>query len=495
MWLPQPWVIRFKNGILAPNLAHPRLDVLSIGPWPAGWLRMARLSLLVLVDLAALLISASIAYLSWGYIVAKHPFWIYADFVPLLLLFPLGYAAAGLYPGFGVGAVESVRRFSYCTSLCFLLLAGTCFVLRLPPEVSRMAFAITWASSLATVPLLRFLMLSLFVRFDWWGEPVVLVGRREWLCWVIQSLRSARSLGYRPVGLLVLDAAERIPEIEGVPVLGGPEFSAYVRSVGVRVALAGPEGTPHLSKLQQHFEHVVLIRVFKDLPIERVRICNLGEALGIEFTNNLLVWRNQFVKRVMDLVLGTVCLGLSLPVIAAGALLVKLKSKGPIFFCQEREGLGGRLIRVWKIRTMYPDAEHRLHKLLETDPELQRQWREHFKLAEDPRIIEGVGHCLRRFSVDELPQIWNVIKGEMSLVGPRPFPDYHLREFTGTFREFRQRVRPGLTGMWQVMVRSAGTVDDQQAYDTYYIRNWSIWLDLYILARTCLAVLQGRGAS
>jgi lipopolysaccharide/colanic/teichoic acid biosynthesis glycosyltransferase len=101
---------------------------------------------------------------------------------------------------------------------------------------------------------------------------------------------------------------------------------------------------------------------------------------------------------------------------------------------------------------------------------------------------------LRRFSIDELPQLWKVVTGEMSLVGPRPFPDYHLAGFTPAFRELRQRVRPGITGWWQISTRSEGNTDDQEALDTYYIRNWSVWFDFYVLGRTLLTVISGRGA-
>jgi lipopolysaccharide/colanic/teichoic acid biosynthesis glycosyltransferase len=143
---------------------------------------------------------------------------------------------------------------------------------------------------------------------------------------------------------------------------------------------------------------------------------------------------------------------------------------------------------------MVPGAEAKLEGALARDPALRSEWRERKKLKADPRLVPGAGRLLRRFSLDELPQLWNVLRGDMSLVGPRPFPDYHLAEFPEPFRELRRRVRPGITGLWQVTVRSEGSLDRQQSLDAYYIRNWSVWLDVYILARTVGAVLTGRGA-
>jgi lipopolysaccharide/colanic/teichoic acid biosynthesis glycosyltransferase len=125
---------------------------------------------------------------------------------------------------------------------------------------------------------------------------------------------------------------------------------------------------------------------------------------------------------------------------------------------------------------------------------MREEWQTRYKLRDDPRLIPVVGRLFRRFSIDELPQLWTVLKGEMSLVGPRPFPDYHLREFPPAFVELRQRVRPGITGLWQIAVRSDGGTSEQEAYDSYYIRNWSVWMDLYILSRTLAAVVSGRGA-
>lgn len=466
--------------------------------WTRWWLRMARIGILLSTDILALCAAAAVGYLLWARPVLQQPSTLYADLLPVLGLFPLGYAGMGLYPGFGVGAAETLRRLSYCTSFAFLVLAAGSFVLKLPPQYSRMTFAIAWGASLVFVPLSRFLALSVVSRWRWWGEPTVLVGSRVWVRRTIHLLENAFSLGYRPVGVIAADLSPHEDVAVGVPVFGGPETAPYLAERGVRMALVEVGETElsgsQLSWFQQHFRHVVMIREYRNLPVERVRVCNLGGLLGIEFTNDLLHWQNRLIKRLLDLTLGSMFLILALPLIALGGCLVQCLNRGPLFFCQQREGMGGRPIKVWKLRTMYRDAEQRLEAFLSVDPMLRREWQERFKLARDPRVIPGVGAFLRRLSVDELPQLWSVIKGEMSLVGPRPFPEYHLQHFPQEFRELRRRVRPGLTGMWQVMVRSDGSVDEQQLYDSYYIRNWSTWLDLWILGRTIRAVLLGKGA-
>jgi Undecaprenyl-phosphate galactose phosphotransferase WbaP len=499
MWRLQLSTLRSGKVSAASEVASPPVSA-AVGEisLPLWWPRVVRVAVLLLTDMVALLAAVCLGYLLWAWPMLRQPLSVYVELMPLLLLCPLGYAGAGLYPGFGVGAVESLRRLSYCTSFAFLGMASVSFTLKLPPHHSRMAFAIAWAAGLVSLPLLRFLVLSAVSRWGWWREPTVLVGSGQWAERTVRALKHALSLGYQPVAVLSPDLRWRGRAIEGAPVLGGLEMAPHIAVRGVRVALMeeGRESScaGTLGWLQQHFQHVVLIQEYQDLPVERVRLCNLGVVLGIEFTNSLLHWRNRCIKRTLDIVLGAVLFVLTLPLIALGGLLVKLSSPGPSFFSQEREGLGGRLLRVWKLRTMYRDAERLLEEFLLANPELRREWEERFKLARDPRVIAGVGAFLRRFSIDELPQLWNVVRGEMSLVGPRPFPEYHLRRFPPEFRDLRRRVRPGLTGMWQVMVRSRGGIEEQSMYDTYYIRNWSIWLDFYILARTILAVLASRGA-
>ena len=184
----------------------------------------------------------------------------------------------------------------------------------------------------------------------------------------------------------------------------------------------------------------------------------------------------------------------ALPLIAVAALAVVVVSPGKPFYFQVRTGLGGRPIRVWKLRTMYADAAERLVRHLEDDPAAHLEWSRNFKLARDPRILPVVGRFLRASSIDELPQVFNVLLGDMSFVGPRPFPDYHLAAFDEDFRRVRTTVRPGITGLWQVAARSNGDLDVQRDLDMVYIRNWSLGLDLYLLARTPFAVVTARGA-
>ena len=139
-----------------------------------------------------------------------------------------------------------------------------------------------------------------------------------------------------------------------------------------------------------------------------------------------------------------------LPIVGLAALAIQLVDRGPVFYAQERRGLGGRRIRVWKLRTMYGDAAARLERHLAENPAARQEWSRFFKLRDDPRVLPWIGALLRRSSIDELPQLWNLLLGDMTLVGPRPLPDYHLAAFDGAFRHQRQTVIPGLTGLWQI---------------------------------------------
>jgi lipopolysaccharide/colanic/teichoic acid biosynthesis glycosyltransferase len=201
-----------------------------------------------------------------------------------------------------------------------------------------------------------------------------------------------------------------------------------------------------------------------------------------------------WLKRTIDIIVALFGAAFYLPIIALAVLAVQLVDPGPVLYVQERRGYHGRPIRMWKLRTMYTDAATRLTQHLAADPAAREEWRRRFKLRKDPRILPWIGAFLRRSSVDELPQVWNLIRGDMTLVGPRPLPDYHLEAFDWDFRRLRQSVVPGLTGLWQVTARSDGDNAMMRHSDTHYVTHWSIALDLQILLRTIAAVLSGRGA-
>jgi lipopolysaccharide/colanic/teichoic acid biosynthesis glycosyltransferase len=204
--------------------------------------------------------------------------------------------------------------------------------------------------------------------------------------------------------------------------------------------------------------------------------------------------RSRAVKRGVDLAVAVPCLLLAAPVLAVVAVVIKCVSPGPVLFRQPRQGRHGETFALLKLRSMRPDAERRLQEVLVADAARADEWRRYRRLADDPRVIPGIGRWIRRLSIDEVPQLWNVIRGDMSVVGPRPmelevaatFPVEHLR--------LRQQVRPGLTGLWQVSGRSEHDLGALRALDEQYLRRRSTGLDLRILAATPRTVLSRRGA-
>ena len=195
---------------------------------------------------------------------------------------------------------------------------------------------------------------------------------------------------------------------------------------------------------------------------------------------------------MLDLVITTVGIILILPILIAIAIFIRLDSKGPIVYGQRRIGKGGREFTAWKFRTMVKGADAALMRYLDGDPERRREWELYFKLKDDPRVTR-VGKYLRKTSLDELPQLWNVLRGEMSLVGPRPIVKAEVPRYGGDYALYT-RVLGGLTGMWQVSGRNNTTYEARVNLDTFYVRNWSVWLDLCILFQTVGAVLFRRGA-
>lgn len=465
------------------RLANPRLTALAM----------------LSSDLAAVLSGGAMGVLAWSWVQPAVDWAAYLDFWPASLAYLAAYAMFGLYPGVGVSPVEELRQSCLATSAVSLA-ASAALVLTREAGFSRGVLLTTWLFTLVSVPLYRAALKACLAAQSWWGAPVAVIGAGESGRSVIRSLRQQPGLGLKPAAVFD-DDPERGPECEGVPLAGplaeAPDWGRTHHVSYALVAMPGlrrPELLRVLERCSTGFSHMIVLPDLFGMASLWVSARDLGGVLGLELRQNLLSPFNRRLKRAMDVVLALAAGALTLPLIAAAAWWIRRASPGRALFVQERGGESGRTIRVYKLRTMRPDADSVLDRYLTENPAAQQEWNRHCKLRNDPRLIPGIGKLLRRTSLDELPQLWNVLKGEMSLVGPRPFPHYHLERFSPEFRALRARVRPGLTGLWQVSARSDGDLALQQALDTYYIRNWSLWLDLHILARTVRAVLFARGA-
>jgi lipopolysaccharide/colanic/teichoic acid biosynthesis glycosyltransferase len=385
------------------------------------------------------------------------------------------HGMAGLYPGYETDPSERLRRRALAA---LKVLAIGCLLAAL---VTHEAAPVLWVAVAVVVAtclqsgLHRALRQALH-GIGLWGERALLLASPE-LSTALQIYFSEHwQIGILPV----------LPSFDAAP--GACEDT--------RLALLTewPESAEQLTRLCETHERVLLLG---DTPFHRVSGVSprsTGGRIGVCLGSRRNAPLHDSVSRVIDVAVAVPLLLASLPALAFSALLIRIVDPGPAIYTQIREGLNGRKIRIYKLRTMFLDAEARLDTLLATDPSAAREWESTYKLKDDPRILPLVGRPLRAFSLDELPQLVNVIRGDMRLVGPRPFPEYHLAAMGAEFRDRRRRLVPGLTGLWQVSARSNADVGLQRQLDDFYIENRSFWLDLHILRSTLSAVFGRRGA-
>jgi Undecaprenyl-phosphate galactose phosphotransferase WbaP len=243
---------------------------------------------------------------------------------------------------------------------------------------------------------------------------------------------------------------------------------------------------------EREFADMLVIPTAALLQSTAAEVEQVGDIIVMKYSYNLLRPANTFAKTVFELV-GTLPLLILLsPLFLVLVLLVRFSSRGPVLFRQRRIGRDRRLLDCVKFRTMYQDAEQRLNDMLAGDEALRSEWLKYARIPNDPRVTP-IGRLLRRFSLDELPQLWNVLRGEMAWVGPRPYLPVESDRM-GDSIDTIVRVRPGMTGLWQVSGRTSLPFKERLTLDEYYIRNWSLWMDFSILLRTLRAVVGGRGA-
>ncbi|MBF7081583.1 undecaprenyl-phosphate galactose phosphotransferase WbaP [Desulfallas sp. Bu1-1] len=392
------------------------------------------------------------------------------------------------------------------TTLAFLVAICIVFLAKLGDATSRTLVLLSWAVSLFIVPTLRYLGKLVLVKLHIWEKPVIIVGAGETGKLIANALHREPTIGYKPVGFLDDDKVKQLhpPELasgQEVPVLGSFDAAeAIMEQSGIRdiiVAAPGMESkklVQLVNRLQRKAHNLLVVPDLFGMAMEGVDVQYLfnERTLVLGIKNNLNDKMNLAVKRLFDLLLSIILLPLLSPIMLLIGIAIKLDSKGPILFKDKRIGKNGEEFNCYKFRSMYLNADEILNQYLALHPRAKKEWDKYAKLKDyDPRVTK-VGSIIRKLSLDELPQIFNVLKGEMSLVGPRPYLPRERERMEG--REDILLTRPGITGLWQVSGRNDIEFNDRLRMDTWYVRNWSLWLDISLLFRTVGVVLGRKGA-
>lgn len=397
-----------------------------------------------------------------------------------------------LYPGCGLGRVEELRGIVRSTACAFILLAMATLAFRPLAWSDAIVPIIGAITVVVALPLTRFLLRGVLARTDWWGFRTLLIGTRADCMKVVENPTLFRRAGYipvasaclpdsRPTGLL--DDAWRASEI------------AFDLSISERspVAMLVSAQASHLQeRLMFTFPSVVCMEFEGTQDTNREAMDLVGNFAGRR-SMPLMRFTPRMIKRCLDLAIAvSVLVVMSIPMLMI-AIAIKLTSPGPVIYGSARVGQYGRRFLMWKFRSMVADADEVLRQKLAHDEAARIEWQQNAKLKDDPRVIPWIGSLLRRYSLDELPQLWNVLTGEMSIVGPRPVPPDEIIRYQSSFFDYT-KMWPGLTGLWQVSGRNETSFSTRVRLVRHYAANWSPWLDAWILAKTPIVVLAKKGA-
>ena len=403
----------------------------------------------------------------------------------VLAVYPFVFAYEGLYTKRLV-AWEETRRYVRGVIIATAAVMILLFLWRIW-IVSRVAVLLALVFSMVLTPAVRALLKRFLAAAGLGRQQLVVLGSGPAAEQFSKELDRYRALGY------VIE--RQVPHTPGTGMV--EEALAQAVAPDAVLAVVSDSFTPDemryvLGLAERRFAELLVIPTAALLQSTAAEVEQLGSMLVMKFRYSLLRPTNTFTKAVFELI-GTLPLLIVLsPLFLVLALLVRLSSGGPVLFRQKRIGRDRRLFDCVKFRTMYKDAEQRLNDMLAGDETLRAEWLKYARIPNDPRVTP-IGRLLRRFSLDELPQLWNVLRGEMAWVGPRPYLPVESDRI-GDSIDTIVRVRPGMTGLWQVSGRASLPFKERLTLDEYYIRNWSLWMDFSILLRTLRAVVSARGA-
>ncbi|HYO09350.1 MAG TPA: undecaprenyl-phosphate galactose phosphotransferase WbaP [Tepidisphaeraceae bacterium] len=405
----------------------------------------------------------------------------------------VGYWLGGIYSEIWIHPAIELRQLTHVSTLALLPAMAGGAAAYMP--VAAWAVA-AWACTVTIVPLLRTIARAGCVNRPWWGYPALIIGSGEAADEVARLVLDCPRSGLRPV---LLNDPQGACRRASVRVVNDPAtLESLVRTEGLRHAVVS---LPHysnarltalLDRYSNLLPHILVVADTATLPTLWAGSRSGGRLSGIEVRNSVLMATLQCVKRLIDVTVALAALAVGLPLIVLIALAIKLVNPGPVLFGHTRIGRHGRPFKAWKFRTMHVNGDAILLDYLQRVASARVQWQRDQKLLDDPRVTR-LGKFLRRTSLDELPQLWNVLRGDMSIVGPRPIVESEVPRYAKVFRLYTT-MKPGITGLWQVSGRSTVSYEDRVRLDQFYIRHWSPWLDIYILAKTVVALLKREGA-
>ena len=464
-----------------------------------GRLRVWTLLLTDVIGLYGILAVVLVVYKQFG---ADYSLWILTDLWPLPLAVVLCnimariYCGSFLYPGGGCPPVEELKRITLSVLGGYVILFAYLSLTRSSEHFTRLGLGISLLVSILLLPIFRYWTRITLDRFRIGQIPVIIAGAGKTGQNIGSELKRDRFFGFQIAGY-VDDRVSGELELPGGRVIGKIEdcislaqkmdITYLVAAVPMQVIDA------NLDQWLKYFSHILIVPANRVFPILWTHPLDLYGLGSIEIGNRLKRPTDRLAKILFECIIASLAVICLLPLCLVLAILVKCTSPGSVIYRAKRLGLNGKPIEVWKFRTMYKDADQRLAKLLEENPELKKEWEENFKLKNDPRVTP-LGKILRKTSLDELPQFINVLRGEMAVIGPRPIVEKEV-SYYGKHYEVFSRVKPGITGFWQVSGRSDTTYERRIELDMYYINNWSIWLDYYIFLKTIKEVLICRGAN
>ncbi|HCS48349.1 MAG TPA: hypothetical protein DIW61_08890 [Candidatus Aminicenantes bacterium] len=397
---------------------------------------------------------------------------------------------------------EETRHLLKGLSLSFIVIAIVVFLRQTFHPFPRTTFLFAWVSSLFLFPLFRLAMKKAFKKSRLWKKNALILGTNPMAQRVAQEIMRNDTLCYEVVGFLFESRQKpQMTHIGGIKIVGGlgqlnRELCRALNVQDIFIALSDcPQN--ELIRIAKTCEPLAeTIKIIPDISILYtlgVELENVGDVIAVSVTRNLAKPWNILAKRAYDVILALLLMLILSPFLLLIAAVIKLDSPGPVIFSQFRLGKKKRIFRIHKFRSMYVNADDRLNTYLQTHPRAHEEWRHFRKLKEqDPRVTR-VGKWIRKWSLDELPQFLNVLRGDMSLVGPRPYLPEELDKI-GEPYQIISSVTPGMTGIWQIQGRNALSFEGRVFFDDYYIRNWSLWLDIVIILKTIKAIARHEGA-